>query len=371
MLGGLEWYIYNISKHLIARGHEVHVFVAKSHGESRPNDEVIEGINVHRLPLYLDVAYRIKIMKGLVPRLATGGFDIIHTYDYAAYHSVASVFVKRVCKIPVVLTVMDVHSIIPRRLLRRLALSFFEKGFARFVLNSVDIILARARELTPELRKIGVDENKILITPSGIDERALKLADGSPFRSRYDISGKLILFMGRIHSIKGLDTLVLAMPMVLARFHDAKLVIAGPDQVGYKKTLIKIAEELGVKNSLLFLEPIEDFDRKMKAYAACDLFVLPSLFEGTSQAIFDAMSQGKPIVASRRGGIPSQITDGMEGLLIEPKDPDALADSIIRLLSDQKLAKRLGENARKKARLFTYDLLVKQIEGIYRDLTAS
>ncbi len=371
MLGGLEWYIYNISRHLIARGHEVHVFVAKSHGESLPDEEVIEGINVHRLPLYLDVAYRVKIMKGLVLLLATGGFDIIHTYDYAAYHSAASIFVKRICKIPVVLTVMDVHSLIPRRLWKRLALSFFEKGFARFVLNSVDKILVRANELRPELRKIGVDGNKILITPSGIDGRALKLTSGSPFRSRYGISGKLILFTGRIHPIKGLGTLVLAMPMVLARFHDAKLVIAGPDQVGYKKTLVKLAEELGVKDSLLFLEPIEDFDKKMQAYAACDLFVLPSLFEGTSQAIFDAMSQGKPIVASRRGGIPSQIADGMEGLLIDPNDPNTLADSIIKLLSDRKLAKRLGENARKKACLFTYDILIKQIEGIYENLTTS
>ena len=76
-------------------------------------------------------------------------------------------------------------------------------------------------------------------------------------------------------------------------------------------------------------------------------------------------------MASRRGGIPSQIADGMEGLLIDPNDPNTLADSIIKLLSDRKLAKRLGENARKKACLFTYDILIKQIEGIYENLTTS
>jgi glycosyltransferase involved in cell wall biosynthesis len=216
-----------------------------------------------------------------------------------------------------------------------------------------------------------VRPDKIAVTPSGIDDRALEPADGSQFRLKHALSGKIIFFMGRVHPIKGLRTLLLAMPKIIAQVKDAKLVIVGPDQIGYKKELLQLAKSLAIVDSILFLDPIQDFREKTQAYAACDVFVLPSLFEGTSQAIFGAMAQGKPIVASNCGGIPHQITNGVEGLLIPPGDQERLADSVIRLLSDPELAAKLAAGAKKRARLFSYNVLSKQLEAIYQDLIAS
>lgn len=371
MLGGLEWYIYNMSRQLVNLGHEVHVFVVKPRCDPSLDNEVIEGIKVHRLPLYVDLSYRAKIWKGLTSQLITGGFDIIHTYDYIVYHSLIATLAAKACGIPVVLTIMDVHSLIPRKVWRQVPMLFFEKGFAGFLLNQVDKILVRAPEFFPWLAGLGVHPDKIIVTPSGIDDCALEPADGSQFRSEHALSGKVIFFMGRIHPIKGLHTLLLAMPKIIAQVKDAKLVMVGPDQIGYKAELLSLAKSLAIQNSILFLDPIQDFKEKQQAYAACNVFVLPSLFEGTSQAIFGAMAQGKPIVASNRGGIPYQITDGVEGLLIPPDDPEKLADSVIRILSDPKFATKLAEGAKKRARLFTYTILSKQMEAIYQGLISS
>lgn len=371
MVGGLEWYIYNMSKHLINQGHEVHVFVTKPRLNSLPENEIINGIQVHRLSLYVDLSYRTKIWKDLKSRLITGDFDVIHTYDYAAYHSLIAILAAKACEIPVLLTIMDLHSLVPRKVWRQLPLLIFEKCFAGFFLNLVDKVLVRAPQLLPQLAEMRVHPDKIVVTPSGIDERVLEPADGSPFRSKHALSGKIIFFMGRIHPVKGLHTLLLAMPKIIAQIKDVKLVIVGPDQVGYRKELIQLAKSLAIMDSILFLDPIEDLKEKTQAYAACDVFVAPSLFEGTSQTIFYAMAQGKPIVASNCGGIPHQITDGVDGLLVPPNDQEKLGNSVIRLLSDPELAARLADGAKRRAHLFTYDRLSKQMETIYQDLIAS
>ena len=116
-----------------------------------------------------------------------------------------------------------------------------------------------------------------------------------------------------------------------------------------------------------FTGPIYDFKAKMNAYASCDVFVLPSSYEGTSQALFEAMSQAKPIVSTKRGGIPYQVSDGKEALLVEYNDSKALGKAILTLLDDKKLAEELGSCAHEKVKNFVYSKLVRQIEEIYLD----
>ncbi len=95
----------------------------------------------------------------------------------------------------------------------------------------------------------------------------------------------------------------------------------------------------------------------MQAYAACQVFVLPTAYEGTSQAIFEAMSQGKPVVATRVGGVPYQITDGEEGYLVEHGDVNMLATRIEEVLSDQSLAAEMGRKGRERVRSNRYSVL--------------
>jgi glycosyltransferase involved in cell wall biosynthesis len=132
-----------------------------------------------------------------------------------------------------------------------------------------------------------------------------------------------------------------------------------------------IARDLDVSGSVRFAGPIYDLRERMEAYAACDVFCLPSGYEGTSQSIFQAMGQGKPVVATDAGGIPFQVEDGVEGLLVPYGDPAAISRSITKLLEDPDLARRMGEAARLKVEGFSYDRLAQQMKGIYEELIES
>lgn len=368
MLGGAEWYVYNISRNLVKRGHEVHVFTASKYlgKDIGPAEDEVEGIVVHRVPLRFDLTYRAKIWKDLKKLLLENNFDVIHTYDYAQPHSNTAANVGKELKKPVFLTVFDVHSLIPRVFYKNFFMKIFDRYFARYVFEKCTKILVRAPNLVDALVKFGAEREKIIVTPSGILDEALKPAEGKVFLEKFHVSGfPVIMYLGRLNPLKGPQHIIMASPKILREFPDAAFVFIGPDQGGYGKSLFKLAEELGVKERLVFTGPIYDFDLKMQAYAASNVFVLPSGYEGTSQAVFEAMAQAKPIVATNRGGIPFQVRHEEEALLVDYGDVEALASSILRLLRDDELASRVGRNAKRRVANFTYSALVSQMEEIY------
>jgi len=114
------------------------------------------------------------------------------------------------------------------------------------------------------------------------------------------------------------------------------------------------------------MEPIYEHVSKMQAFASCDIFVLPTSYEGTSQSIFEAMAQGKPVVSTRTGGIPFQVDDGVDGILLPlPVSVSQLGDTLVELLSDKHKAHTISVNAKQKAAKFTYNSLVDKLLGIY------
>ena len=368
MVGGAEWYVLNISKRLVEMGHEVHVFTAdKYRGEKAAPYEVMDDISVHRIPLRFDLSYRVKSWKGLGDAIAREKFDVIHSYDYAQVHSRTALRVAKKSGVPSALTVFDVHRMIPRPFYKQIPIRLFESFFAGSVLNDATKILVRAPELIPPLEKMGAKEEKIIITPSGINEDSLQSFDGKRFLSERAISGSpLILFLGRLNPLKGPQRILGVAPDILKEFPDAAFVFVGPDQSGYSRTLREMTR--GFASHVFFLGAIYDFEEKMRVYASCDLFVLPTTFEGTSQAIFEAMSQARPIISTKTGGIPSQIDSGREGILVNYGDDEALKNAILDLLKDRKKAQVLGSNAREKVRQFTYPILASNIERIYQSL---
>lgn len=106
--------------------------------------------------------------------------------------------------------------------------------------------------------------------------------------------------------------------------------------------------------------------------AACDIFALPSLYEYHSIAVLEAMRAGKAIVATTVGGNGESITDGVEGLLVPPSDPVALADALEKLLSDSELRKRLGQNARNRfEREFTETAMMKGLVNVFKSVSSN
>jgi glycosyltransferase involved in cell wall biosynthesis len=367
MVGGAEWYVYNISTELVKVGHEVHVFTAdRCNGERAPSTEVIDGINVHRLPLKIDLTYRTKVWDGLYDALSAGSFDVIHTYDYAQPHSVDAIRAGRRAGKCTVLTVFDVHSMIPRVWYKQLPMKLVEGYMARRTLPGADRILVRAPNLVQPIIELGGAAERILVTPSGIRDASLGNFDGALFRDRYKVEGSpMVLYLGRLNPLKGPQDLLAAAPAILKAHPEASFVLVGPDQSGYAKTLAAEANSLGIGQHVHLVGPIFDFDEKMQAYAACQVFVLPTAYEGTSQAIFEAMSQGKPVVATRVGGVPYQVSDGEEGYLVEHGDVKMLATRINELLDDPSLAAEMGRKGRERVRSNRYSVLATALSEIY------
>ena len=367
MVGGAEWYVYNISTELVKMGHEVHVFTAnRCNGASAPPTEEIEGVQVHRLRLKIDWTYRIKVWDGLRDALSQGSFDVIHTYDYAQPHSVDAIRAGKKSGKGTVLTVFDVHSMIPRVWYKQVPMRFFDGYMARRTLPLADRILVRAPNLVEPMVKLGADAGRIIVTPSGVRDASLGDFDGTPFKEKYEIEGSpMILYLGRLNPLKGPQFLVAAAPAILKLHPDASFVFVGPDQSGYRKALLEQAESLGVGKRVRLVGPIFDFNEKMMAYAACQVFVLPTAYEGTSQAIFEAMSQGKPVVASEVGGVPYQLSDGEEGYLVKYGDADVLASRVNDLLANPTLAAEMGRKGRERVRSNRYSVLAEGISEIY------
>jgi glycosyltransferase involved in cell wall biosynthesis len=297
-----------------------------------------------------------------------GGFDVIHLFDYPQYHTKVGLEVANRLGIPSVVTVFDVHSMVPRPFFKQIPMSLFDTVFAGSVLNAASRVLVRAPQLVKRLEQLGVDSSKMRVTPSGVRREELAEVSKEIFREKYTTEKHVILYLGRLHPMKGPQYLVRAFPEILRKVPDTTLVLVGPDPQGFRSYLEKTAKELGVSKNMRFVGPIYDTLEKMQAYASCDVFCLPSGYEGTSQSIFQAMAQGKPVVATDSGGIPSQVSHGVEGMLVPYGDPTAISRSIIGLLRDTRLAERMGAAAKQKAKRFCYERLGEQIKGIYDEI---
>ncbi len=370
MVGGAEWYVYNMSRELVKRGHEIHVFTAASYnGVTAPSSEVMEGITVHRIPLKLDWSYRMKVWDGLNEALSSERFDIIHTYDYAQPHSAAAIGAGTQAGVSTVLTVFDVHSMIPRAWYKRLPMRMMEKFMAAKTLKKASVVLVRAPNLVEPLVELGCTRESIRVTPSGVRDESLATFEGNGFLGEHDIVGSpVVLYVGRLNPLKGPQYLLEAAPAVVKAFPGAQFVFVGPDQNGYSEALKSRAERLGLSRRFHLLGPIYDFEEKMKAYASCDVFALPTGYEGTSQSIFEAMAQGRPVVATNVGGIPFQMTDGLEGRLVPFADVQRLAAAITQILGDKELRTRMGERGRARVETQRYSVLTSNLEAIYNEV---
>jgi glycosyltransferase involved in cell wall biosynthesis len=163
----------------------------------------------------------------------------------------------------------------------------------------------------------------------------------------------------RLDAQKGLLHLVEAARAVPA----AVFLIAGE---GPERTdLEAAARRSAVEDRVRLLGPRDDVPALL---AACDVFVLPSLFEGAPLAILEAMAAGRPVVASRIGGVDELLLDGVTGLLVPPADPAALAGAILRLIATPALRVRLADAGRERARAFDAPAMARAVMALYDEV---
>jgi glycosyltransferase involved in cell wall biosynthesis len=233
------------------------------------------------------------------------------------------------------------------------------------VTAGVQRYIAVSRKLARQLRTFGVPGNKIQVIHNAIPWERYVCPVNRELRERLGagIGRKVVLTTARLNAQKGHSFLLQAATMV----SNAVFVLAGdgPD----REHLEYQARSLGIADRVLFLGYRTDVPELL---SACDLFVLPSLFEGLPLSILEAMAAGRPVICSKAGGTDEAITDGETGLLVPPENPEELARAINRLLVNSALAQQVASAA--KARVikdFSASRMAERNMEIYEELTSN
>ena len=234
----------------------------------------------------------------------------------------------------------------------------------RMALKNFSGVAAVSDAVAEQLRDLGIAEDKIHTIANGIDIDRFSGAEPAWFDTTVAPSGKTIGIVARLDLQKGFEYLLEAFSRLTTSHPDTRLVIAGegPDQAAIEA----IADRLNMRSKIVFAGQRGDIPN---VYAACDVFVLPSLNEGLPMTVLEAMAAGRPVVASNVGAIPTVVRNGETGLLVEPRDVAGLKAALDLLLSDQALSSRLASSGHEWVRQhFTSDAMAANYLRMYENV---
>lgn len=226
-----------------------------------------------------------------------------------------------------------------------------------------DLIICNSNFIKENLEKAGVNPELLRVVHNGIDFNRMK---GSPCFERNDsLENIRIGCVGSLFATKGHEYLIKAFPKVIEKFPGSKLIIVGDGQERQK--LESLAYSLGIKKKVEFMGECRDIPEILSQW---DIAVVPSVWnEPFGLVCVEAMYAGIPLVATKVGGIPEIVEDGVTGILVPPKDDDAIAKAIINLLENRNLRETLAANARKRVQdHFSADRMAKDVINIYEQL---
>jgi sugar transferase (PEP-CTERM/EpsH1 system associated) len=237
-------------------------------------------------------------------------------------------------------------------------------------LHDVAVMVSRQVHET-ERRRSGVKPDKIAEIPGGVDVNIFTQIDCKSIkrlRHKWDLGTEVTIIgtVGRFVEPKGYSYLLEAMVELRKQNSNIRALLVGDGSL--RLAMEEKAETLDLPDILVFTGIRRDVPMIL---ALLDVFVLPSLWEGLPIALLEAMAAGLPVVATRVGGVPEVVVDGVTGFLVPPRDPQALADAILRLLRDPDLRRRMGEAGHARvAEHFSVEQMVGKTEALYEQLLA-
>ena len=372
--GGIAQVAYHLCKRLVKRGHDVTVFTTDVYNESsrikyKDNPDIVDGIKIYRFRNISNwLAWkRYPTPLSLVPiaKRKIKEFDVIHIHGSRSPIDVPIYHYAKKYNIPYIL---QAHGSLPRIVEKQKLKKLYDIFFGYKILRKASKVIALTSTEAEQYKKVGVDEDKIEIVPNGIDLSEYEnLPQKGDFRSKYSIKDdeKIILYLGRMHAIKGIDLLVEVFSDLVEDLDNVKLVIVGPDD-GFLSTLKRQIEDLKIDDKILLTGPLYERN-KLEVYVDADVYVLPSVYDTFPVTVLEACTCGTPVIVTDRCGI-ADFVDGKVGYVVE-YDKEQLRDAICKVLNEEKLRKQFGENGKKLVmEQFTWSKIVKQLENVYLNI---
>jgi len=247
------------------------------------------------------------------------------------------------------------------------------RGWRRWALKRADLVLAPSRDTAEKVvERQGIARERVKQTAWGLDPiLEAKGSEGNHLPKGFP-SGRVVLTVGQWRAnerYKGLDTLVAAMPKVIARVPDAWLVaVGGGDD---RERMKSLARESGAGERMVFLDGLTQEELR-SCYANCEVFALPSKGEGFGLVFLEAMAAGKPVVGGAHGGTTDVVEDGVTGMLVPHGDVERLSNALERLLKDRELNAEMGRKGRERVeRVYQFEHFSSRLREILGTLCAS
>jgi len=348
-LAGTEIATYTLADHLAWRGHEVHVIT--SHDAGLPELSQENGFCIHRIAWpKIRFIGTVIFWTRICLEIQTIKPDVFHAQSLSC--GIPAVIAKKLLKAPCVVWGRGSDIYLPGR---------FTMMTSKLILQNADAVLALTEDMKQKMWEIC--DKDISVVSNGVDLERFKTSSGD----QREGNAKTIIFVGRLHPVKGVQYLIEAMAIVHQEMPDVKLVIVG-DGVE-RSRLEELAERLNLNSCIQFAGqvPQESIPRLMHQ---ADVFALSSLSESFGMVNLEAMASGLPIVATKVGGIPNIVEEGVNGYLVNAKNSEEIADRLLTLLQNDEIREKISANNREKAKLYTWDEITTKVEKEYQKAVA-
>jgi D-inositol-3-phosphate glycosyltransferase len=246
----------------------------------------------------------------------------------------------------------------------------------RRVIRRADAIVASTEhERGALVEQYGARREAVAVVPPGADLSTFEPIGRGEARAALGLDGEVLLFVGRIDPVKGLDTLLEAVRQLEHR-PELRLLVIGGSRPGARHIdadewdLRELASELGIADRISWLGPVEQ-ERLALYYSAADVCVVPSRYESFGLVALEALACGACVVASRVGGLPTIVRDGENGLLVSWRSGEAFAEAIERVLDEPGVAERLRAGALASRERFSWSATASEMLSLYERLAAA
>jgi glycosyltransferase involved in cell wall biosynthesis len=400
IVGGLGTYAAEITRKFVLMDHDVTVFTMNDDAGSMPTREIWRGIEIHR-PLHIDVSDSLpdviaedirkwgrgihlfgklmvynylsaaKLVNELIKKEAMK-YDVVVAHDWLS--AMGGITVKKESGLPLA---FHVHSTEQGRTMGNG--SSVVSNIELRAGNSADMIVTVSYAMKDELVQLGFPKEKIQVSYNGVDPQkydpsTITADQKQKIRESYGLKDDdiMILFLGRLVGVKGVDRLIMAMPHILPKFPKAKLVIVGVgDLQEYLQNLVKT---IRMDQYVRFRFDFVPEEERIQHYAACDIAVFPSLYEPFGIVALEAMAMEKPVIvgaANVSGMREIVICCGEEqcGYHVDPSNPSDIAWGIMSSLESPEHIEWLGKNGRKRVlKEFTWSVIAKKTLDLYQKM---
>ena len=366
-VGGAEVWAYHLAHQMAKLGHEVIVLTTSADSKNHFKEE--DGIKVHRYGTSLKIE-KARFSLSMFCKSLKQDVDIVHLHYALPPAELASLFYTLLKKKPLIVTYHGDANPNYGNLIRRVGLSLLDRFIVPEILSRARVITCNSVYYIPISRFLPKYQAKIIAIHPGINpEEARVPYTREECREKLSLhkDDKIILFVGHLINYKSPDLLIKAMPAIIKKAPDARLVIVGDGPM--RAELERITSDLKLTQTILLTGAVTN-DVKALYYNAADVFVLPSTTSGESFGIvlLEAAAAGLPIVVSSLDTFRAFIRDGYNGLVANLGDIVSLADTINRLLSDPALRQEIGENARASVQDYSWENIALTMEKIYGEI---